>query len=153
MWYIVVFQPSKCRNTHFQLQIWSIWPIFPNDSESLLYKTKKLRNSEPVEVSAPGTAQANFKLQAKLFPFTMKKTIIDRLVLQVYWIWTRHSCSPCREREQDSLRTFQYDSKKNNLAHSLDDSDLVGDVQGVVVRGKADVGLLISSGSHQCVHL
>merc|ERR1719222_111898 len=46
-----------------------------------------------------------------------------------------------------------YDSKKNNLAHSLDDSDLVGDVQGVVVRGKADVGLLISSGSHQCVHL
>ena len=51
------------------------------------------------------------------------------------------------------MRTFQYDSKKNNLAHSLDDSDLVGDVQGVVVRGKADVGLLISSGSHQCVHL
>ena len=35
MWYIVVFQPSKCRNTHFQPQIWSIWPIFPNDSESL----------------------------------------------------------------------------------------------------------------------
>merc|ERR1719222_1098144 len=46
-----------------------------------------------------------------------------------------------------------YDSKINNLAHSLNDSDLVGDVQGVVVRGKADVGLLISSGSHQCVHL
>ena len=46
-----------------------------------------------------------------------------------------------------------HDSKKNNLAHSLDDSDLVGDVQGVVVRGKADVGLLISSGSHQCVDL
>ena len=51
------------------------------------------------------------------------------------------------------MKRFQYDSKKNNLAHSLDDSDLVGDVQGVVVRGKADVGLLISSGSHQCVHL
>ena len=30
---------------------------------------------------------------------------------------------------------------------------VLGDVQGVVVRGKADVGLLISSGSHQCVHL
>ena len=58
------------------------------------------------------------------------------------------------DREKKTLlRTFQYDSKKNKLAHSLDDSDLVGDVQGVVVRGKADVGLLISSGSHQCVHL
>ena len=56
MYYIVVFQPSKCRNTHFQPQIWSIWPIFPNDSESLpkvcYIKQKnseilsKLRNSE-----------------------------------------------------------------------------------------------------------
>ena len=55
------FQPSKCRHTHFQPQIWSIRPIFPNDSESLLkvcyIKRKnseilsKLRNSEPVEVS------------------------------------------------------------------------------------------------------
>ena len=35
MWYIVVFQPFKCRNTNSQPQIWSIWPIFPNDSESL----------------------------------------------------------------------------------------------------------------------
>ena len=35
MWYFVVFQPSKCRKTHFQPQIWSIWPIFPIDSESL----------------------------------------------------------------------------------------------------------------------
>ena len=35
MWYFVVFQPSKCKKTHFQPQIWSIWPIFPNDSESL----------------------------------------------------------------------------------------------------------------------
>ena len=35
MWYIVVFQPSKFKKTHFQPQIWSIWPIFPNDSESL----------------------------------------------------------------------------------------------------------------------
>ena len=56
MWYILVFQPSKCRNTHFQTQIWSTWPIFPNDSESLpqvcYIKQKnseilsKLRNSE-----------------------------------------------------------------------------------------------------------
>ena len=51
MWYFVVFQPSKCKN-HFQPWIWSIWPIFPNDSESLLYKTKRLRNSE----SAGGSA-------------------------------------------------------------------------------------------------
>ena len=35
MWHFVVFQPSKCKKTHFQPQIWSIWPIFPNDSESL----------------------------------------------------------------------------------------------------------------------
>ena len=35
MWYFVVFQPSQCRNTHFEPQIWWIWPIFPNDSESL----------------------------------------------------------------------------------------------------------------------
>ena len=59
MWYFVVFQPSKCKKTHFQPQIWSIWPIFPNDSESLqkslLDKTKKLRNSEPAEVSASPT--------------------------------------------------------------------------------------------------
>ena len=62
MWYFVVFQPSKCKKTHFQPQIWSIWPIFPNDSESLpkvcYIKRKnseilsKLRNSEPAEVSA-----------------------------------------------------------------------------------------------------
>ena len=62
MWYIVVFQPFKCRNTNSQPQIWSIWPIFPNDSESLpkvcYIKRKnseilsKLRNSEPVGASA-----------------------------------------------------------------------------------------------------
>ena len=61
MWYFVVFQPSKCKKTHFQPQIWSIWPIFPKDSESLpkfcYIKRKnseilsKLRNSEPVGVS------------------------------------------------------------------------------------------------------
>ena len=61
MWYIVVFQPSKCRNTNSQPQIWSIWPIFPNDSESLPkvcyinWKNSeilsKLRISEPAEVS------------------------------------------------------------------------------------------------------
>ena len=58
MWYFVVFQPSKCKKTHFQPQIWSIWPIFPKDSESLpkfcYIKRKnseilsKLRNSELV---------------------------------------------------------------------------------------------------------
>ena len=63
MWYFVVFQPSKCKKTHFQPQIWSIWPIFPNDSESLpkfcYIKQKnseilsKLRNSE----SAGGSGQ------------------------------------------------------------------------------------------------
>ena len=35
MWYLVGFQPSKCRNTHIQPQIWSFWPIFPENSESL----------------------------------------------------------------------------------------------------------------------
>ena len=35
MWDFVVLQPSKWKKTHFQPQIWSIWPIFPNDSESL----------------------------------------------------------------------------------------------------------------------
>ena len=63
MWHFVVFQPSKCKKTHFQPQIWSIWPIFPNDSESLpkvcYIKQKnseilsKLRNSE----SAGGSDQ------------------------------------------------------------------------------------------------
>ena len=62
MWYFVVFQPSKCKKTHFQPQIWSIWPIFPNDSESLpkicYIKRKnseilsKRRNSESAEGSA-----------------------------------------------------------------------------------------------------
>ena len=33
MW--LVLRPSKCKKTHFQPKIWSIWPIFPNDSESL----------------------------------------------------------------------------------------------------------------------
>ena len=35
MWYCVVFWPSKCRNAHIQPQFWSIWSIFPNNSESL----------------------------------------------------------------------------------------------------------------------
>ena len=55
------FQTSKCRNTNSQPQIWSIWPIFPNDSESLpkvcYIKRKnseilsKCRNSESAEGS------------------------------------------------------------------------------------------------------
>ena len=47
MWYFLVLQPSKCNKTHFQPQIWSIWPIFPNDSESLpKFCYKKWKNSE-----------------------------------------------------------------------------------------------------------
>ena len=56
------FNLPSAKKTHFQPQIWSIWPIFPKDSESLpkfcYIKRKnseilsKLRNSEPVEVSA-----------------------------------------------------------------------------------------------------
>ena len=63
MWYFVVFQPSKCKKTHFQPQIWSIWPIFPNDSESLpkvcyikqkkIEILRKLRNSESAGGSGP----------------------------------------------------------------------------------------------------
>ena len=62
MWYFVVFQPSKWKKTHLQPQIWSIWPIFPDDSESLpkvsYIKRKnseilsKRRNSESAEGSA-----------------------------------------------------------------------------------------------------
>ena len=56
------FSTFQVKEIHFQPQIWSIWPIFPNDSESLpkvcYIKRKnseilsKLRNSEPVGVSA-----------------------------------------------------------------------------------------------------
>ena len=50
MWYFVGFQPSKCRNTHIQPQMWSFWPIFPNNSESLpkvcYINWKRLRNSQ-----------------------------------------------------------------------------------------------------------
>ena len=63
MWYIVVFQPFKCRNTNSQPQIWSIWPILPIDSESLpkvcyinwknSENLSKLRNSEPGGASGP----------------------------------------------------------------------------------------------------
>ena len=34
-----------------------------------------------------------------------------------------------------------------------DNSDLVGDVQGVVVWGEPDVGLLVAGGADQGVHL
>ena len=71
MWYIVVFQPSKCKKFHFQPQIWSIWPIFPNDSESLPkvcyinWKNSeilsKLRISEPVEVSGLLTSHGGLR--------------------------------------------------------------------------------------------
>ena len=47
MWYFVVFQPSKCNKAHFQPQISSIWPIFPNDLESLpKFCYIKRKNSE-----------------------------------------------------------------------------------------------------------
>ena len=46
----VVFQPSKCKKFHFQPQIWFDLTHFPKwlrkSAKSLLYKTKKLRNSE-----------------------------------------------------------------------------------------------------------
>ena len=35
----------------------------------------------------------------------------------------------------------------------LDDSNLVGNVEGVVVWRQADISLLVPGGSHQCVHL
>ena len=50
MWCFLVFRPSKCRNAHIQPQFWSIWSVFPNDSENLTkvcyINEKKLRNSE-----------------------------------------------------------------------------------------------------------
>ena len=57
MWYFEVFRPFKCTNAHIQPQFWSIWSIFPIDSESLPevryinWKNSeilgKLKNSEP----------------------------------------------------------------------------------------------------------
>ena len=80
MWYFVVFQPSKCKKTHFQPQIWSIWPIFPNDSESLPEVCcikrnnseilSKFRNSEPAEVS-----DQKYPLRTK---FSTEKTLFHQ---------------------------------------------------------------------------
>ena len=84
MWYFVVFQPSKCRKTHFQPQIWSIWPIFPNDSESLpkvcYIKRKnteilsKRRNSESAEGSVLQSITKYYKVLQGIQSFTTTKT-------------------------------------------------------------------------------
>ena len=66
MWYFVVFQPSKCKKTHFQPQILSIWPIFPNDSESLLkvcyikWKNSKILSKVRNSASAGGSEANNY---------------------------------------------------------------------------------------------
>ena len=89
MWYFVVFQPSKCKKTHFQPQIWSIWPIFPNDSESLPKVCyikwnnsdilSKLRNSE----SAGGSV-----MNIILFP-------------KIDWLWILFGCPKMNVYEYD----------------------------------------------------
>ena len=93
------FQPSKCKKTHLQPQIWSIWPIFPNDSESLpkvcYIKRKnseilsKLRNSEPV--GASGLKMSLFALGRlknhkvpHLHPNSTMFMPLDRLQLKIY---------------------------------------------------------------------
>jgi hypothetical protein len=40
-----------------------------------------------------------------------------------------------------------------NEKDSLDDADLVGNVEGVIVGGQANVRLLLTVGTHQGVHL
>ena len=118
MWYIVVFQPSKCRNTHFQPQIWSTWPIFPNDSESLpkvcYIKRKnseilsKLRNSEPAggsvsrrkKVSPYISWKCHVKTKANSYhdfnhihcvndPLSRRLAhLISRFQFHFLWVWT-----------------------------------------------------------------
>ena len=39
--YFVVFNLPKSKCSYSAPQFWSIWPIFPDDSKSLLYKLKK----------------------------------------------------------------------------------------------------------------
>ena len=91
MWYFVVFQPSKCKKTHFQPQIWSIWPIFPNDSESLpkvcYIKRKnseilsKLRNSE----SAGGSAAKVAELKRATCSLHMRKRNCETMFPDLEW--------------------------------------------------------------------
>ena len=110
MWYFVVFQPSKCKKTHFQPQIWSIWPIFPKDSESLpkfcYIKRKnseilsKLRNSEPVEVSASSSLSLLFlgvKLTLDMHEDSDKVRFLDPV---------ETTCLP-REAQIGSISLFQ----------------------------------------------
>ena len=90
MWYIVVLQPSKCRDIHFQPQIWSIWRLFPIHLESLLYKLKKLRNSElggarflkvTTTTSVVGEPKKKFKGQKKF-----KKQEDENWIFVFNWI-------------------------------------------------------------------
>ena len=57
MWYIVVFQPSKCKKNSFSASNLINLTHFPKwlrkSAKSLLYKMKKLRNSESVGGSGP----------------------------------------------------------------------------------------------------
>ena len=48
-----------------------------------------------------------------------------------------------------------FDATRDDLVPvgHLDDSNLVGNIKGIVVRRQTHISLLVPSGSHQCVHL
>jgi hypothetical protein len=53
-------------------------------------------------------------------------------------------------------KPFIFKPSKQGQGHdkdSLDDADLVGNVEGVIVGGQANVRLLLTVGAHQGVHL
>ena len=133
MWYFVVFQPSKCKKTHFQPQIWSIWPIFPKDSESLpkfcYIKRKnseilsKLRNSEPVGVSgscwwtlwaSQGTrgnicrTRASFSQSHQLQPYISSR----HTPAPFLWSWWSQQWDFQRQRFQDEIQLLYKERRR-----------------------------------------
>ena len=140
MWYFEVFQPSKCKKTHFQPQIWSIWPIFPNDSESLpkVYYIKQ-KNSEIL--SRLGVSGTSFtQMITNDFDFSLE-IFTARLCLAFLILFPigvlRHSSSPSSslssELQKQISETWQVwcwvgakrwpvnDRFKNELALYLDE--------------------------------
>ena len=51
------------------------------------------------------------------------------------------------------LLTKQNYHHKYGLGYNLDNSNLVGNIQGVIIRGQSDISLLVSGRSDQGVHL
>ena len=81
------FSTFQVQKTHFQPQIWSIWPIFPKSAKSLLYKTKKLRNSE-----SGGGSDVNDDNSAAeyLYCTTSEFPVSACFRLSSYWIFLQY---------------------------------------------------------------